>query len=1016
MTLRREIVEAGAGCGKTYRLVSRYIEGLGFDAETGAPLPKTPQRHPRDIIALTFTEDAGAEMKTRVLERLGKIGLDRLIASVTEESRISTFHSLCLRLLRPHLVRLGYSATANVVPSSVAQEARVRHTLKVLSTHADREKLLSLLSLKNLTAEATRYWFRANGKSLGIDIDSALTFYEQFRRGTLSQVQGLLAQGGELKDTERTWLECFAASLLAPETAPLDGLHFRGNKKLFDAYPDVREAAENWKTLVQEGLPASLSLQAVQEEDEAQRVLASFFAELRTTGPHLLDFSAMEFELHRLLKCSTERLFPAPELLLVDEFQDTNRTQYEILQGISGERTEWYFVGDPKQSIYRFRGADASLFRKLTQELTREELAHNYRSLPAALDFMNKLQAGLFAASRPLDPAPQSLHSARAKKMRDELLRDLPRPALPAVELSESRSESLLREQLVRDFHRRSAELGPQATHAVLFKRWRSLYRFAGELLRQGVPFRISGTETYLDHHLTDIFALTLEWIDNPNLALGAMAYARWKNPEQWQPQLPNSPELERLRQELGPDARAAGWSVLLHRFVAQLRPSRWFRGAEWTSAMERLILDLEAMGLPQTMTLTEFSQFLRRHSAALEREVPGHIQSTPHGALLDLYTVHASKGLQFDAIYLPELSERGRGGGDTSLESDEGVAFRLKLRGTQANQVSERPSLIYLRQKRQEQLELEAESRRLFYVAVTRAQSTLNLYFKRPSEKTATKRDPLSAILQWPTLTPSPWNKILVELYDGGHWQSLESGGHLSWNTLESEETTTDSDAPAPTETWSWPAAHPPLPQRTPFFREGVSRYIARQFKAPFLGGAARKAATDPAQLSTADLGTEIHRVLERWSGDTATLEALLPNIPERPAIESAVRAIRALPALTELWAAIARGDPGVRRELGLYVHSSRYRLSGYADLAWFRGEELVLLDWKTGSRLSALKRSERTDKIRLQLQLYAEAFASRFKTIRAVAVGLEVARDSERTPRAEIILDEVIRAKADT
>src|SRR4051812_2687214 len=57
---RRELVEAGAGCGKTESLVTRYIEALGYDARSGAPLRGVSRTRPGQIIALTFTEDAAA--------------------------------------------------------------------------------------------------------------------------------------------------------------------------------------------------------------------------------------------------------------------------------------------------------------------------------------------------------------------------------------------------------------------------------------------------------------------------------------------------------------------------------------------------------------------------------------------------------------------------------------------------------------------------------------------------------------------------------------------------------------------------------------------------------------------------------------------------------------------------------------------------------------------------------------------------------------------------------------------
>jgi ATP-dependent exoDNAse (exonuclease V) beta subunit len=78
---------------------------------------------------------------------------------------------------------------------------------------------------------------------------------------------------------------------------------------------------------------------------------------------------------------------PPPKLLMVDEFQDTNEVQFQILSALSDEQTEFYFVGDPKQSIYRFRGADVGLFLRLRESLQKQGLSKNYRSDPITLDF-----------------------------------------------------------------------------------------------------------------------------------------------------------------------------------------------------------------------------------------------------------------------------------------------------------------------------------------------------------------------------------------------------------------------------------------------------------------------------------------------------------------------------------------------------------------------------------------------------------------------------------------------------
>ena len=90
-------------------------------------------------------------------------------------------------------------------------------------------------------------------------------------------------------------------------------------------------------------------------------------------------------------------LMSAPRLLLVDECQDTDPVQVELVQALCGDQLQHgklFFVGDYKQSIYRFRGADPNVFRKLqegTPQPGRLPLTENFRSQPAILHFVNAL-------------------------------------------------------------------------------------------------------------------------------------------------------------------------------------------------------------------------------------------------------------------------------------------------------------------------------------------------------------------------------------------------------------------------------------------------------------------------------------------------------------------------------------------------------------------------------------------------------------------------------------------------
>jgi ATP-dependent helicase/nuclease subunit A len=89
------------------------------------------------------------------------------------------------------------------------------------------------------------------------------------------------------------------------------------------------------------------------------------------------------------------------DLVMVDEFQDTNMLQARILaRFVRPDRSNWLVVGDPKQSIYRFRDADVSVFEAISREMPKQiSLTKNYRSVPGLLEFCNDVCEPLFQAS-----------------------------------------------------------------------------------------------------------------------------------------------------------------------------------------------------------------------------------------------------------------------------------------------------------------------------------------------------------------------------------------------------------------------------------------------------------------------------------------------------------------------------------------------------------------------------------------------------------------------------------------
>ncbi len=341
------LLAAGAGSGKTSVLVERFVRAVREDGIA-----------PGRILAITFTERAAAELRERVRARLLELG-EREAARDTEGAPIGTFHSFCARLLRVHALTAGLDPEFAILEEADAGRLRgraFRRALAALFAGERREAAVELLAAYGAD--------RVQRMVLGV-------YAEQRSRGvgrpTLpeSLLSGLSAPASSA--TQPTLFD--VESLLAREVAAPD--------------PLTREA-----------LHACALLDKILEE------FGHGYFELKRARPSpsgcvpALDFDDLELFARDLLERHegvrrgwSERI----ELLMVDEFQDTNRRQLALLELL--ERDNLFTVGDELQSIYGFRHAEVEIFRERRRTLHAEgaviALAHNFRSRPPLIAAVN---------------------------------------------------------------------------------------------------------------------------------------------------------------------------------------------------------------------------------------------------------------------------------------------------------------------------------------------------------------------------------------------------------------------------------------------------------------------------------------------------------------------------------------------------------------------------------------------------------------------------------------------------
>ena len=1004
--IRREIVEAGAGCGKTSSLVSRFLEGLLGQPETKkAPLPA------KDLVALTFTDDAAEEMRSRVVAQLRKLNREDLVPAVLEESEISTFHSLCYKLLQPHLAELGYPADGEITPSVLARNQRKRWIYSQLIESPFCGDLAKLFGVETVLELGCDFWF----ESPSLSPETLSLLYEQERKkfevlqaklsDSLKQLQN--QEPELLEKSPKAWPHALAKLLKDPTGNPSE-LNFQatGGKVLADKAPELRKQAQVYRELLKKNLHRFMDPKFETIEHDAHAKLFRFLTESVSRGPKILDFEALEREI--LVLSRKKKLRHSPKLLLVDEFQDTNRSQFEILENISDAETEWFFVGDPKQSIYRFRGADVSLFVSLRDKLTLQNRKTNYRSSESILNFVNEVQGSLFSKQHPTDPPQQILDPANPPPQ-GKIFQ--PQQGDVCVLESSQKLDSAQRCALFLKYYAARNARSPNQSHGLLFFTWRDLRNFSAELKTHGIPHRISGADNPFEHHLSRLF---FDFIGALSDGESGESYLS-KLLERWgSGQTISTAEIREL-------ASGRSTLALLDAFIALFEPSRWERGSTWVAFLAENLRSWSQANRKSAASLEEIRNLFWDNRSKLDQpfDLPGADTQSKNAVVL--YTVHGSKGLEFDHVYLPWLRE-GRRGSDNAVDNEEteSTAVGLKLEDEVKGETF--LSLFFQIQKRLSELHLESEKRRLLYVALTRAVHSLWIVLE-PPQKTRTESDALE-FFGVPSMRRKSLSDIFRDAKDAGLLMHSLEKSWLTWSVAEFDPIASSTGESSKTTSSSaiWTLPVPPTPLETtkaqrPFARLGVTQYLEQLHK---IEGPTERNFAALTRTSSQDLGTELHAFLERWNGDHSSAESLMrgllpkSELSQIQALLHAAHQVRALPELKDYWTTLGQvAQSQIRREFGLYVYGDDYRLSGFADALWFKSNEhLVIIDWKSSSSFGKLAKTERLQKIREQMRLYAKPFESECARIDALAIGIEGLGHKTRQPVVDVLLSEVLKS----
>ena len=379
-TLDRPLfVSAGAGSGKTFTLTRRIVYALS--PESGPFV-----EHLDQVLAITFTKDAAAEIRDRVRRALIDEGMDEEALTV-DDAWISTIHGMCSRILRAHALELGIDPEFTVLTDTdELMDQAVEHVL-ARATAPDAAPELAA-SLKALYA-----WYPMAGEGGSFGTGTTIKGLVRDLLELSSQLPGGMddvrvargqADTSALADAYRAALGASKSSTEKAQAA-LDAIDAfeASDKTMVDAarlmmsctmpraskaFPKEQvellkaEAADAFINIVLAcGGPALDALVGLARSVEAEyRALKA--AQSALDNNDLLRMAYEALRDYPAIRAAYEGRF---KMVMIDEFQDTDQMQVDLIRYLTGagERA-LCTVGDAQQSIYRFRGAEVEVFRR----------------------------------------------------------------------------------------------------------------------------------------------------------------------------------------------------------------------------------------------------------------------------------------------------------------------------------------------------------------------------------------------------------------------------------------------------------------------------------------------------------------------------------------------------------------------------------------------------------------------------------------------------------------------------
>ncbi|HPM76111.1 MAG TPA: UvrD-helicase domain-containing protein [bacterium] len=790
-------IEAGAGTGKTTLLVGRIL-GLLTDEAQPTPLAR--------LAAITFTEKAAGELKVKLREKIeeklaaGDAHAEALKQALRdlETAAIGTLHSFARALLTERPLEAGIDPRAEMLDEA----ANERLLIEVYDRWFDEQVAAPPPVFRWYLAQKEYYrrrddhdWLWKLARAVCANADILLERPAQREFDAEKEFARLREQSEEL--AAHTRANCRAQD----DKGYQDAMSFVGIVRALSSNSEIaleqlRAApklksntgqAGNWQPgesdvnkklrsdmgkLVEDIKRLGNAKYVWELFELAQAFGRRFAAEKKKRG--VLSFADLltgAIALLREHKHVREYFQKKWDFLLIDEFQDTDPLQVEIAYFLSEDGAQadrladvvlqpgkLAVVGDPKQSIYRFRRADIEVYENTKRSLLGDnDLKHitvNWRCVPEILETVNRIFAPLmqFDQDMPASPAYENLVAGRESRQTGVTLLTADRTTDSAGQaraweyaaIAEWISRAVSERRHTFDADAKTMRPLRYRDVALLVRSRAHFTELEDALRRAGLPYRLEGGKVYYTRPEVTAIISALRAIEDPDdcLALAQLLTS----------DLVGFSDEALLLYVLGGENRTLSYAAMppaaLDGVPAALRALHEQRNRRGCLATVRALYALlDALPIARALPRGEvaaanlhkvletaraadraqltFGEFARELAAAMdeEREETDNEIAEEADDVVQVLTIHQAKGLAWPAVIVPDLAAEHKGGLGSPAYRFERLSQRLSLKLKDGYETE-----AYAEMSEREKLFDRAERVRLLYVAMTRARDYLVL------------------------------------------------------------------------------------------------------------------------------------------------------------------------------------------------------------------------------------------------------------------------------------------------